>query len=63
MRYFTDSPFERLMMETKVLTKDVGSVLGGEKTVDYGLIDAVGGISDAMQKLHEMIEESRAEDA
>lgn len=54
--------FERLMMETKVLTKDVGSVLGGEQTVDYGLIDAVGGISDAMQKLHEMIEESRAED-
>lgn len=50
--------FERLLMETKVLTKDVGSVLGGDKTVQYGLIDAVGGISDAMKKLHELIDDN-----
>lgn len=50
--------FERLLMETKVLTKDVGSILGGDKTVQYGLIDAVGGISDAMKKLHELIDDN-----
>lgn len=50
--------FERLLMETKVLTKDVGSVLGGDKTVQYGLIDAVGGISDAIKKLHELIDDN-----
>ena len=54
--------FERLMMETKVLTKDVGSVLDGEKTVQYGLIDAVGGIADAMRKLHDMIDASREDE-
>lgn len=49
--------FESLMMETKILTKDVGSVLNGEKAVGYGIIDAVGGLSEAMDKLHEMIDE------
>ena len=51
--------FEKLMMETKVLTKDVGSVLNGERAVKYGIIDEVGGLQDAMKKLHEMIDELR----
>lgn len=46
---------EELMLETSVLTKDVGTILVGEKTVEEGIIDAVGGISDAMAKLHKMI--------
>ncbi len=48
--------FEKLMMETKILTKDVGSVLDGEKAVEYGIIDEVGGLKEAMEKLHEMID-------
>ena len=51
--------FEKLMMETKILTKDVGSVLNGEGAVKHGIIDEVGGLSDAMEKLHEMIREKQ----
>lgn len=51
--------FEELMMETGVLTKDVGTILTGEETVKSGIIDEVGGISKAIGKLHEMIKETR----
>ena len=51
--------FEKLMMETKILTKDVGSVLNGEGAVKHGIIDQVGGLCDAMEKLHEMIREKQ----
>ncbi|MGN0383031.1 MAG: ClpP family protease [Eubacterium sp.] len=47
--------FEELMMETEVLTKDVGSILVGEQAVAEGIINEVGGISDAMNKLHDLI--------
>ena len=50
--------FEKLLMETKMLTKDVGSLVVGPKAVTCGLIDAVGGLKEAMAKLHEMIDES-----
>lgn len=46
---------ERLMMETGILTKDVGTILVGEDAVRYGIIDEVGGIDKAIAKLHEMI--------
>ncbi len=49
--------FESLMMETKILTKDVGSVLSGDKAVEYGIIDEVGGLKDAMVKLHKRIDD------
>ena len=48
--------FEELMMETGVLTKDVGTILVGEEAVEEGIIDEVGGIREAMKKLYEMIE-------
>ncbi|MDE6167188.1 MAG: ATP-dependent Clp protease proteolytic subunit [Acetatifactor sp.] len=47
---------ERLMMETGVLTKDVGTILVGEDAVKYGIIDEVGGIDKAIARLHEMIQ-------
>lgn len=47
---------EELMLETEVLTKDVGSILVGEQTVKEGIIDEVGGIDKAMKKIHEMID-------
>ncbi|MBR5510019.1 MAG: ATP-dependent Clp protease proteolytic subunit [Lachnospiraceae bacterium] len=46
-----------LMLETGELTKDVGSVLVGEQAVAEGIIDAVGGISDAFQKLRKLMGE------
>ncbi len=49
------SRLEELMMETQMLTKDVGSVLEGDEAVKEGIIDEIGGISQAVQKLHELI--------
>lgn len=46
-----------LMLETGELTKDVGSVLVGEQAVREGIINEVGGISQAFQKLHQMMGE------
>lgn len=47
----------RLMLETGELTKDVGSVLVGPQAVQEGIIDEVGGISEAYKKLRELMGE------
>lgn len=47
---------KRLMHNTEMLTKDLGTVLVGEQAVKEGLIDEVGGIREALKKLHKMIE-------
>ena len=52
---------EELMMETGILTKDVGTILVGKECVEEKIIDEVGGIKEAIQKLHEMIAENRKE--
>ena len=49
----------RLMLETGELTGDIGSVIYGEEAVNIGLIDRVGGLSDALECLHQQIEEQR----
>ena len=46
----------QLMLETGELTKDVGSVLVGEQAVSEGLIDELGGIHDAYDKLYKMLD-------
>ena len=48
-----------LMLDSTQLVKDVGTMLEGADAVREGLIDEVGGISQAFAKLHEMIEERR----
>ena len=48
---------KRLMLNTEMLTRDLGTVLVGEETVKEGLIDEVGGIKDALRKLYEMMDE------
>ena len=45
-----------LMLDSTQLVKDVGTMLEGEEAVKEGLIDEVGGISQAFAKLHELIE-------
>ena len=52
----SQNKLEALMMETGFLTKDVGTILVGEEAVEKGIIDEVGGIREALCKLHEMIE-------
>lgn len=44
------------MMRTGELAQDIGTIIVGKDAVNCGLIDAVGGIGDAMCKLREMIE-------
>lgn len=51
--------FEGLMMETGVLTKDVGTILVGEEAVSEGIINETGGISQAMEKLHTLISKKK----
>ena len=46
---------EQMMMETEQMTKDLGTLLVGQDAVDVGLVDEVGGISQAMKKLYTMI--------
>ena len=48
-----------LMLNTKMLTKDLGTVLVGEEAVKEGLIDEVGGIHEALTKLNELIEKKK----
>ena len=48
---------KRLMLNTEMLTRDLGTVLVGEETVKEGLINEVGGIKDALRKLYEMMDE------
>lgn len=49
---------EKLMLDPTQLVKDVGTMLEGKEAVKEGLIDAIGGISDALRKLHEMMGEN-----
>lgn len=46
---------EEMMMNTDMLSKDLGTILVGKEAVTEGLINEVGGISDAVEKLHQMI--------
>ena len=45
------------MMNTQMLTKDVGTILVGKEAVDVGLINEIGGIADAFKKLKELIKD------
>lgn len=46
---------EELMMNTSMLSKDLGTVLVGRDAVDHGLVQEVGGISRAIEKLEELV--------
>ena len=43
-----------LMSDTSQLANDVGSVIDGNEAVKCGLIDSVGGLSDALEALRKM---------
>lgn len=55
----TQERIEKLMLNPTELVKDVGTLLEGEDAVKEGLIDEVGGMSQALHKLHEMIDQER----
>lgn len=64
IRFVTDNSnvseekYREYMMSTGELMMDVGSVLDGETAVECGLIDELGGLSDAVECLYDMIENS-----
>ena len=51
--------FTKMMLQTGELAADVGSVIYGEEAVRIGLIDQIGGLSDALHDLHQMIQACR----
>jgi ATP-dependent protease ClpP protease subunit len=52
----------KLMSQTNDLLNDMGTILIGKQAVDEGLIDEVGGISDAISKLEFLIEKKLAKE-
>ena len=55
----TKERFLSYMMQTGCLSNDVGTMIYGKEAVACGLIDRIGGLSDALDALHRMIEASR----
>ena len=52
----TAKRFTQLMHNTGELVMDMGTVLNGQQAVEEGLIDALGGLGDALQYLYREIE-------
>lgn len=54
----TVEKFKSLLFNTDELVMDIGTVLDGKSAVELGLIDSLGGISDALDCLYSLIENS-----
>lgn len=57
-----EEKLRKIMMNTTQLVKDIGSMLVGKEAVQEGLIDEVGGIHEAMEFLHHLINEQRRQE-
>ena len=55
----TREKFEGLMLNTGEMASDVRSVIYGEEAVRLGLIDHLGGLSDALDCLHQMMRQEK----
>ena len=51
---------EEMMIRQGMLSRDLGTILVGEQAVYEGIISSVGGIREAVQKLHELADGYRA---
>src|SRR5699024_532396 len=51
----TEADFKELMFAKGNLTRDIGTNLVGKEAVEYGLIDSVGRVKDAMKQIHHYI--------
>lgn len=54
----SEEKLRSLMMNTQELATDVGSVLSGMQAVELGLIDRIGTLSEAVEGLYDLIENS-----
>ncbi|MGI6029869.1 MAG: ClpP family protease [Eubacteriales bacterium] len=59
--HMTAEAFRKYCFTTGELTTDVGSVLDGREAVEQGLIDQLGGLRDATDKLYALIQQRREE--
>ena len=59
--HMTQDQIEELMLNPTQRVKDVGTMLEGPEAVAVGLIDEVGGLKEALAKLHQMIDENGTE--
>lgn len=50
-----ENELESMMMETRMMAKDLGTILVGQEAVDCGIIDEVGDIKKAFEKLNGLI--------
>ncbi len=50
-----ESTIRELMMRPDEIATDVGSIIDGDQAVEYGIIDRVGGLADALEALKGMI--------
>lgn len=55
----TKDKFEHFMMATGEMATDVGTILYGKEAVASGLIDRLGGLNDALNTLHKMIDKQK----
>lgn len=55
----SEKRFTELMMNNSELINDIGTILSGKDAVEEGLIDSIGGLSDAIDCLFKMIEEKK----
>lgn len=55
----SEEKIKELMFKTGELTRDIGATVIGRDAVKFGLINAVGGISDAIRELNKRIEEHK----
>ncbi|RDW17784.1 ClpP family protease [Oceanobacillus chungangensis] len=56
-----EEKFKDLMFAKGNLTRDIGTNVIGIEAVECGLIDEVGGVKEAMQKLNELISDNKIE--
>jgi len=54
-----EEKFKELMFKTGELTRDIGTNVIGPDAAKFGLIDAVGGIGDAMRELNRRIDQRK----
>jgi len=55
----TEECFREMLMRTDQIATDTGTLIDGDEAVGCGLIDSIGGLSDATDALKEMIEQSK----
>ncbi len=53
-----EEKFREMLMRTDQIATDTGTLIDGHEAVECGLIDAVGGLSDALGELREMIKKN-----